>query len=36
MVMDKLRLASYTPVSDGVPYTLIVKHNPAFRQVFRG
>ena len=27
MVMDKLRLASYTPVSDGVPYTLIVKHN---------
>ena len=32
MVMDKLRLASYTPVSDGVPYTLIVKHNqPSFK-----
>ena len=27
IVKNKLRLASYTPKSDGIPYTLIVKHN---------
>ena len=27
IVKNKLRLASYTPKRDGIPYTLIVKHN---------